>query len=150
MLNQITLMGRLTKDPELRNTAQGTAVASFSLAVERDYAPNGGSKETDFIDIVAWRSTAEFVDKYFSKGQLVAVTGRLQIRDWTDSDSVRHRIPEVVASNVYFAEAKRDRQEPKRDTERYSAPRSNEPYYATPVTGSDFAELDDDDGDLPF
>lgn len=150
MLNQITLMGRLTKDPELRNTAQGTAVASFSLAVERDYAPNGGSKETDFIDIVAWRSTAEFVSKYFSKGQLVAVTGRLQIRDWTDSDSVRHRIAEVVASNVYFAEAKREREKKNADTERYSAPRSNEPYYATPVTGSDFAELDDDDGDLPF
>lgn len=150
MLNTITLMGRLTKDPELRHTAQGTAVASFSLAVERDFAPNGGSKETDFIDIVAWRQTAEFVDKYFSKGQLVAVTGRLQIRDWTDSDGARHRIAEVVASNVYFAEAKRDRQEPKHDTERYSAPRSNEPYYATPVTGSDFAELEDDDGDLPF
>ena len=150
MLNTITLMGRLTKDPELRNTAQGTAVASFSLAVERDYAPNGGSKETDFIDIVAWRQTAEFVDKYFSKGQLVAVTGRLQIRDWTDSDSVRHRIAEVVASNVYFAEAKREREKKNDATERYSAPRSTEPYYATPVTGSDFAELDDDDGDLPF
>lgn len=150
MLNTITLMGRLTKDPELRNTAQGTAVASFSLAVERDYAPNGGSKETDFIDIVAWRSTAEFVSKYFSKGQLVAVTGRLQIRDWTDSDSVRHRIAEVVASNVYFAEAKREREKKNADTERYSTPRSTEPYYATPVTGSDFAELDDDDGDLPF
>lgn len=149
MLNQITLMGRLTKDPELRNTAQGTAVASFSLACERDYAPNGGSKETDFIDIVAWRSTAEFVSKYFSKGQLVAVTGRLQIRDWTDSDSVRHRIAEVVASNVYFAEPKRERENKNADTERYSAPTS-EPYYATPVTGSCFAELDDDDGDLPF
>lgn len=148
MLNTITLMGRLTRDPELRNTAQGTAVASFSLACERDYAPNGGSKETDFIDIVAWRSTAEFVSKYFSKGQLVAVTGRLQIRDWTDSDSVRHRIPEVVANNVYFAEAKRDRQEPKRDTERYSAPRSNEPY-TTPVV-SGFEDMEDDDGDLPF
>lgn len=150
MLNQITLMGRLTKDPELRNTAQGTAVASFSLACERDYAPNGGSKETDFIDIVAWRSTAEFVSKYFSKGQLVAVTGRLQIRDWTDSDSVRHRIAEVVASNVYFAEAKREREKKNDAPERYSAPRSNEPYYAAPVTSSDFAELDDDDGDLPF
>ena len=149
MLNTITLMGRLTKDPELRNTAQGTAVASFSLACERDYAPNGGSKETDFIDIVAWRQNAEFVSKYFSKGQLVAVTGRLQIRDWTDSDGKRHRIPEVVASNVYFAEAKRDREKKNADTERYSAPTS-EPYYATPVTGSDFAELDDDDGDLPF
>ena len=107
MLNHIVLMGRLTRDPELRRTPSGTAVASFTLAVDRDFASReSGKKETDFIDIVAWKHTAEFVSKYFSKGQMAAVSGRLQIRDWTDKDGGKRRNAEVVAENVYFADSK--------------------------------------------
>lgn len=109
MLNHIVLMGRLTRDPELKRTASGTAVASFSIAVDRDF-PNKetGEKETDFIDIVAWRSTAEFAEKYFSKGRAVVVSGRLQIRGWTDNEGNKRRTAEVVADNLYFADSKRD------------------------------------------
>lgn len=107
MLNKIVLMGRLTKDPELRRTGSGTAVASFSLAVDRDFAPKDGTeRETDFIDIVCWRSTAEFAAKYFAKGQMAAVSGRLQIRSWQDEDGNRRRSAEVVADNLYFAGSK--------------------------------------------
>lgn len=134
MLNHIVIMGRLTRAPELRHTQTGTPVASFTLAVERDYASQGGERETDFIDIVAWRSTAEFAAKYFVKGQLVAVSGRLQIRDWTDTDGHKRRNAEVVADSVYFAESKRDKAE------------RND---ATSDRG-DFEDLDEDDGDLPF
>lgn len=102
MLNTIMLMGRLTADPELRRTGNGTAVASFALAVERDYPGPDGNRETDFIDIVAWRGTAEFVSKYFSKGQMAAVSGRLQIRGWTDAQGNKRRSAEVVAESVYF------------------------------------------------
>lgn len=156
MLNHITLMGRLTRDPELRYTQSGTAVASFSLAVERDFSGrDGGEKQTDFIDIVAWRTTAEFVSKYFVKGQLVAVSGRLQIRDWNDKDGNKRRSAEVVADNVYFAESKRDRDGGERSQTPYRdrAPRneSGGGYNAAPLnTGSAFEELDDDDGELPF
>ena len=107
MLNKIFLMGRLVRDPELRHTGSGTAVASFTLAVDRDYKTQNGEKETDFIDIVAWRSTAEFVSKYFTKGRMAVVEGRLQIRDWTDKDGGRRRSAEVVADNVYFGDSKR-------------------------------------------
>lgn len=107
MLNKILLMGRLVRDPELRHTGSGTAVASFTLAVDRDYKTQNGEKETDFIDIVAWRSTAEFVSKYFIKGRMAVVEGRLQIRDWTDKDGGRRRSAEVVADNVYFGDSKR-------------------------------------------
>jgi len=107
MLNKILLMGRLVRDPELRHTGSGTAVASFTLAVDRDYKTQSGEKETDFIDIVAWRSTAEFVSKYFIKGRMAVVEGRLQIRDWTDKDGGRRRSAEVVADNVYFGDSKR-------------------------------------------
>lgn len=107
MLNKIFLMGRLVRDPELRHTGSGTAVASFTLAVDRDYKTQSGEKETDFIDIVAWRSTAEFVSKYFIKGRMAVVEGRLQIRDWTDKDGGRRRSAEVVADNVYFGDSKR-------------------------------------------
>ena len=111
MLNHITLMGRLTRDPELRYTASNTPVASFSLAVDRDFAPrDGGERQTDFIDIVAWRQTAEFVSKYFTKGQLAVVSGRLQIRDWTDRDGNKRRSAEVVADNVYFGDSKKSRE----------------------------------------
>ena len=107
MLNKIILMGRLTRDPELRQTANGTKVAAFSMAVERDYKTQDGEKGTDFIDIVAWRGTAEFVSKYFTKGRMAVVEGRLQIRDWTDRDGNRRKSAEVIAENVYFGDSKR-------------------------------------------
>ena len=109
MLNRIILMGRLTRDPELRHTQTGTAVASFSLAVDRDFKDrNTGEKATDFIDIVAWRQTAEFVSRYFTKGRMAVVEGRLQIRDWTDKEGGKRRSAEVIADNVYFGDSKRD------------------------------------------
>jgi len=107
MLNKIILMGRLTRDPELHHTTGGTAVASFSLAVERDYKPQDGDRETDFIDIVAWRGTGEFVSKYFTKGRMAVVEGRLQVRGWTDKDGNNRRSFEVVAESVYFGDSKR-------------------------------------------
>lgn len=107
MLNKIMLMGRLVRDPELRRAGSGTAVASLTLAVDRDYKSQSGEKETDFIDIVAWRSTAEFVCKYFTKGRMAVVEGRLQVRDWTDKDGGRRRSAEVVADNIYFGDSKR-------------------------------------------
>ena len=109
MLNHIVLMGRLTRDPELRRTGSGVAVASFTLAVDRDYAAQGAEKETDFVDIVAWRNTAEFVSKYFAKGRMAVVTGRLQIRNWQDKEGNKRRSAEVVADNVYFGDSKRRR-----------------------------------------
>ena len=148
MLNKIILMGRLTRDPELRRTGTGTAVTSFSLAVDRDFKSQSGEKETDFIDSVAWRSTAEFVSKYFTKGRMAVVEGRLQIRDWTDKDGGKRRSAEVVADNVYFGDSKRDGG----DSSGYSAA----PAYknAAPSNfnagGSDFAEIGEDDGELPF
>ena len=107
MLNKIILMGRLTRNPELRRTQSGTAVASFTLAVDRDYKPQDGERETDFIDIVAWRGTGEVVSKYFTKGRMAVVEGRLQVRDWTDKDGNKRRSTEVVADNVYFGDSKR-------------------------------------------
>lgn len=150
-MNQVVLMGRLTRDPELRHTQTGTAVASFTLAVDRGFAPkDGGERQTDFIDIVTWRNTAEFVCKYFAKGQMAAVTGRLQIRDYTDKEGNKRRSAEVIAENVYFTESKKSREggggggyAPAEKSEFTGG-------YQTPVTGSDFAELEDDDGDLPF
>lgn len=106
MLNHISIQGRLTKDPELRRTSDGVAVTSFAVAVERDFRGNNGEKETDFIDCVAWRNTAEFVERNFSKGKLIIVAGRLQIRSWTDKDGNKRRNAEIIAENVYFGEAK--------------------------------------------
>ena len=106
MLNHITIMGRLTKEPELRRTNTGKAVTSFTLAVDRDYAEKGAERETDFIECVAWGGTAEFIERNFQKGQLAAATGRLQIRDWMDKDGNRRKTAEVVVSNLYFAGAK--------------------------------------------
>ena len=106
MLNHIDIMGRLTKDPELRRTGSGTAVASFTVAVDRDFKSDSGERETDFIECVAWRNTAEFVSKYFQKGSMAVVSGRLQIRGWTDKDGNKRRTAEVVADNVYFGSAK--------------------------------------------
>lgn len=107
MLNHIVVMGRLTRDPELRYTQSQLPVASFTVAVDRDRAPQGAERETDFIDCVAWRHTAEFVSKYFAKGSMAVVSGRLQLRDWTDRDGGKRRSAEIVADNVYFGEAKR-------------------------------------------
>ena len=158
MLNHITIMGRLVRDPELRRTGSGVAVASFSVAVDRDFGSrDGGERETDFIDIVAWRNTAEFVSKYFAKGRMAVVSGRLQIRNWNDKDGNKRRSAEVVADNVYFGDSKRDGAGG--FDQSYSQPASfnQQPAYGydqSPVPGpapaSDFAMLEDDDSELPF
>ena len=177
MLNHIVIMGRLTRDPELRRTGSGIAVASFSVAVDRDFGKSeNGEKETDFIDCVAWRQTGEFVSKYFTKGRMIVVSGRLQVRSWTDKDGNKRRTAEVVADNVYFGDSN------KRESDGgnvyggntyggnayggnnyggnnyggYAAPAAPAaPSYggysapaAAPV--SDFAMLEDDDAQLPF
>ena len=151
MLNKIFLMGRLTRDPELRRTQSGTAVTSFSLAVDRDFKSQNGEKETDFIDVVAWRNTAEFVSKYFAKGRMAIVEGRLQLRDYTDRDGNKRRAAEVIADNVYFGDAKRD----SADNGGYApAPAYGAPVgrgYSAPAGGhSEFAEIGEEDGELPF
>ena len=150
MLNHITIMGRLTRDPELRRTGSGVAVASFTVAVDRDFGGrDGGEKETDFIDCVAWRQTGEFVSKYFTKGRMIVVSGRLQIRSWTDKDGNKRRTAEVVADNVYFGDSRRDSE----GGSSYSAPASNSgfgSYSAPSAPVSDFAMLEDDDSQLPF
>ena len=151
MLNKIILMGRLTRDPELRRTGSGTAVTSFSLAVDRDFKSQNGEKETDFIDIVAWRSTAEFVSKYFAKGRMAVVEGRLQIRDWTDRDGGKRRSAEVIADNVYFGDSRREGAGDFGGAPGYSAPMGGRSNYAAPMDNhSDFAEIGEEDGDLPF
>jgi len=159
MLNHIIIMGRLTRDPELRYTQTGLPVATFSLAVDRDFAPkDGGERQTDFIDVVAWRQTGEFVSKYFTKGSMAVVSGRLQLRDWQDKEGNKRRSAEVVAENVYFGESKRSRDEnsgfaPKNDYQPRTAPAADKSFggYAPQTSrAAEFAELDDDDGDLPF
>ena len=149
MLNKICLMGRLTRDPELRRTQSGTAVTSFSLAVDRDFKSQNGEKETDFIDVVAWRSTAEFVSKYFTKGRMAVVEGRLQIRSYTDKDGNNRRAAEVVADNVYFGDSKREGGD-FGSAPAYSAPYSGYAAPAAPGGHSDFAEIGEEDGELPF
>ena len=149
MLNHITIMGRLTRDPELRRTGSGIAVASFTVAVDRDFGGrDGGEKETDFIDCVAWRQTGEFVSKYFTKGRMIVVSGRLQIRSWTDKDGNKRRTAEVVADNVYFGDSRRDGD----NAGSYSAPAGSFGGYSAPASApaSDFAMLEDDDAQLPF
>ena len=134
MLNTIAIMGRLTADPILRRTQNGVAVASFTLACERDFAPQGADKETDFIDVCAWRYTAEFVEKYFSKGQMAVVTGRLQIRNWQDKEGNKRRSAEILADRVYFGDSKKEGAKPE-----YNAPQPQ-----------DFSEVTEDDPNLPF
>ena len=151
MLNHIVIMGRLTRDPELRRTGTGVAVTSFSLAVDRDFGNReSGERETDFIDCVAWRQTGEFVSKYFAKGRMAVVSGRLQIRNWTDKDGNKRRTAEVVADKVYFGDSKRDGD----SGSSYSAPAGNSfGGYSAPAASSpasDFAMLSDDDAQLPF
>ena len=155
MLNHITIMGRLTRDPELRRTGSGVAVASFSLAVDRDFGKNeNGERETDFIDCVAWRQTGEFVSKYFTKGRMAVVSGRLQIRSWTDKDGNKRRTAEVVADNVYFGDSKKDEGGSSYAGNFGSYSSAPAPAYGTysapSVPASDFAMLDDDDAQLPF
>ena len=144
MLNKIILMGRLARDPELRRTGSGTAVTSFTLAVDRDFKSQSGEKETDWIDVVAWRNTAEFVSKYFTKGRMAVVEGRLQIRDWTDDNGNKRRSAEVVADNVYFGDAKRDGDSA--DGGGYRP--AGRGVDVNP--GGDFAEIGEEDGELPF
>ena len=140
MLNKIIAMGRLTKNPELRRTGSGKAVTSFSIACDRDFKGQSGEKETDFIDVVCWQNTAEFVSRYFTKGRMAVVEGRLQIRDWTDKDGSKRRSAEIVAENVYFGDSRNDGQQSQHKAA--GAPVSVYP-------GSDFDEIDDD-GELPF
>lgn len=169
MLNHITIMGRLTRDPELRYTQSQTPVASFTLAVDRDRTNDQGERATDFIDCIAWRQTGEFVNKYFRKGSMAVVAGRLTIRDWTDRDGNKRRSAEVVAENVYFGESKRKDEAPASPPQpSYTPPNNGYGYgqnsgykpngggynsqsnqgYSRPQTA--FADLEEDDGDLPF
>ncbi len=139
MLNRIVIMGRLTRDPELRYTQSQTPVASFTLAVDRDFSGrDGAEKQTDFIDCVAWRSTAEFASKYFTKGRMAVACGRLQLRDWTDRDGNKRRSAEVVVENMYFGDSKKEGQN--------SAP---EAYGSQYPDSPGFTEIEDD-GELPF
>ncbi len=133
MLNKIVIQGRLTKDPELRRTQSGTAVASATVAVDRDFKNQGGEKETDFIPIVAWKGTGEMLAKYFTKGRMIAVEGRLQLRDWTDKDGNKRRTAEIVANNVYFCDSRKDGESGSEGSEQQGG----------------FSEIEDD-GDLPF
>ena len=173
MLNHTILMGRLTRDPELRRTGNGVAVTSFSVAVERDIAPQGQQKETDFFDCVAWRNTAEFIAKYFTKGRMIVVDGHLQTRSWTDKEGNKRKTIEVVADNVYFGDSKRDSDNGGNayggntyGSNAYggnnyggntygTAPAPNYGgygggYSAPAEPGGDFAMLDDDDAQLPY
>ena len=151
MLNKVIIMGRLVKDPELRRTQSGTAVTSFRIAVDRDFKSQDGSKQADFFDVVAWRNTAEFVSKYFTKGRMAVVEGRLQIRDWTDRDGGKRRSAEVIAENVYFGDSKRDSAGDYGSAPAYGAPASGYAAPAAPAGGhSDFAEIGEEDGELPF
>lgn len=129
MLNHITIMGRLTRDPELRQTANNVAVTSLTVAVDRDYG-NGNDKQTDFINCIAWRNTAEFVSKYFKKGSMAVVSGRLQNREYDDKNGVKHTVSEIVVDNIYFGDSKKNNAETK--------------------TEPKFEEYKPDDGDLPF
>lgn len=138
MLNKIVIMGRMTRDPELRHTQSGTAVASFTLAVDRDFKDKQtGEKGVDFIDVVAWRNTAEFVSKYFAKGRMAVAEGRLQVRDWTDKDGNKRRAAEVLAENVYFADSKREN-----GGDGYSGGET--------VASGGFTPVEDNDESLPF
>lgn len=144
MLNRITICGRMVKDPEMRMTQSGTPVTSFTLAVERDFANGTGAKETDFIDCVSFRSTAEFASKYFTKGSLTVASGRLQIRNWEDKEGNKRRNAEVVVDAMYFAERKRDDAAPE-DHAATSHPESTQPSFS-----GGFTELTDSDDELPF
>ena len=141
MLNHITIMGRLTRDPEMRTTQSGVAVASFTLAVDRDFGGrDGGEKQTDFIDCTAWRHTAEFVSKYFTKGRMAVVSGRLQIDNYTDNDGNKRRSAKVIADNIYFGDSKKDGA---------TSAQSGETESFAPAP-SGLVPVEVDDGELPF
>ena len=160
MLNHITIMGRLTRDPELRRTASGLAVTSFTVAVDRDFGKNeNGDKKTDFFDCVAWRNTAEFASKYLSKGRMVVVSGRMEFRDWNDKEGNKRRSAEVIVENIYFGDSRRDGDSGNTyGGNTYGGNTYNAPAapayggYSAPAANpaSDFAMLDDDDAQLPF
>ena len=170
MLNHIVIMGRLVRDPELRRTGTGVAVASFRVAVDRDFAPkDGGERKADFIDCVAWRQTGEFISKYFTKGRMIIVDGRLEMRDWTDKDGNKRTSAEIVVANAYFGDSKRDGDignssyggnayggnNSYGNAGNYgsaSAPAPSYGGYSAPASApaSDFAMLEDDDAQLPF
>lgn len=155
MLNKIFLMGRLVADPELKQTPSGVSVATFRIAVDRDFKnKETGEREADFINIVTWRATADFVSRYFAKGRMAVVEGRLQTRSYTDKDGNKRYVSEVVADNVYFGDSRRDGDNGgsySAPAPRAAAPAPQQPAYGTPVPAEDqFAELDGDDGDLPF
>ena len=172
MLNHVVIMGRLVRDPELRRTGSGIAVANFTVAVDRDKSGQDGNKETDFIDCVAWRNTAEFVSKYFTKGRMIVVDGRLEMRDWTDKDGNKRTSAEVVVANAYFGDSKRDEGgssyggntyggnayggnsygNNNYGGNSYNAPAPSYGGYSAPASApaSDFAMLEDDDAQLPF
>ncbi len=144
MLNHITIMGRLTRDPELRRTGSNTPVASFTIACDRDFGGQNGQKETDFIDVTAWRNTAEFVSKYFAKGRIAVISGRLQIRSWTDKDGNKRKSAEVVADNVYFGDSKNTTDSSTGTFGGFGTPAQN------PFPAQNFEMLEDDDAQLPF
>ena len=155
MLNHITLMGRLVRDPELRRTGSGVAVASFCVAVDRDYqSKDGGERKADFINCVAWRQTGEFISKYFTKGRMIVVDGRLEMRDWTDRDGNKRTTAEINVDNAYFGDSKRDSDNSgSYGGSTYSAPAApSYGGYSAPAAApaSDFAMLDDNDAQLPF
>lgn len=171
MLNHITIMGRLTRDPELRRTGSGIAVTSFTIAVDRDYKSGNNEKEVDFIDCIAWRQTGEFMAKYFTKGRMAVVSGRLQTRGWTDKNGNKRKATEVIAENVYFGDSKSESQNAQPAVNPYLPPASPSPSYTassgctapapTPsydslayggysTPPSNFVMLDDDDAQLPF
>ena len=164
MLNHIVIMGRLTRDPELRTTQAGVSVTSFTVAVDRDFGGrDGGEKQTDFIDCVAWRSTGEFVSKYFHKGSMIVVSGRLQSRKWQDRDGNNRTSWEIIADNVYFGESRRDSDSGRSDNygSNYSNSYSSNSQSSygggydagrsgAPAPSNTFVELDDGDGELPF
>ena len=169
MLNHITIMGRLVRDPELRRTGSGIAVASFRVAVDRDYAPkDGGERKADFIDCVAWRQTGEFISKFFTKGRMIVVDGRLEMRDWTDKDGNKRTSAEINVANAYFGDSKRDSDSGSSyggnaygnsygnnnnyGGNSYNAPAPSYGGYSAPASApaSDFAMLEDDDAQLPF
>lgn len=147
MLNQVAIQGRLVRDPELRRTNSGKAVASFSLACDRDFKnQQTGEKEVDFIECVAWGGTAEMVEKYFHKGQMAVATGRLQLRDWTDKNGQKRRTAEILVNNIYFCGSKESGTQASSGADNgYSTPA-----YQAPAPAANFAELEDDDAQLPF
>ena len=154
MLNHITIMGRLVRDPELRRTASGIAVANFTVAVDRDFSGGDGKeRETDFIDCVAWRQTGEFVSRYFAKGRMIVLSGRLQIRAWTDKEGNKGRSAEIVVDSCYFGDSKRTNEDTESGistapTEAPAAPIYGG--YSNPAPASDFTMLEDDDTQQPF